>query len=151
MDNPDHLDNSDSDAEEANENNNAGLSAGQDEYDAADDFSISDENTEQTRTKTSPPNSGNSRTTLGHCRPSYNPGLANKQKRRVIASWREQKQSRPLLKNSINPENNYRSDCSKERKKRIRKSSGTNWGMKNKIKSRKKRKIHPTRPHLRKW
>jgi hypothetical protein len=34
MDNPDHLDNSDPDAEEADENNNDGLSAGQDEDNA---------------------------------------------------------------------------------------------------------------------
>jgi hypothetical protein len=43
-DNPDNPDNSYPDAEETDENNNYGLSAGQDEYEALDDVSLSEEN-----------------------------------------------------------------------------------------------------------
>jgi hypothetical protein len=62
-----NLRNSNPDAKEADENNNDGLDAGQgeDEDEALDDVSLSEENVK----KTFPPVSGSSQTTLVHYHP----------------------------------------------------------------------------------
>jgi hypothetical protein len=61
----DNLGNSNPDAEEADENNNYGLSAGQGDDESLDDVSLSEENVK----KTLPPASRSSQMTLGHYRP----------------------------------------------------------------------------------
>jgi hypothetical protein len=117
-DNPEHLDSADPDAEEADENNNDGLSAGQDEDDAVDDVSLSEKNMND-----DVPNKLKKITDDTGELPPITQSRTRQQAKETGESLVTGAETvKTVTKNSGNSGRNYRSDCSRERKNKIRKS-----------------------------
>jgi hypothetical protein len=109
-------------AEEANENNNDGLSACQGGDEALYDVSLSEENVN----KDVPTNLKKLSDDTGALPPMIQSRTRQQAKETGASLMTGTEKSRLLQKNSVNSGRHYRSDCSRGRKKKTRKSSETN-------------------------